>query len=464
MDGGSSKDRKHEAAPTAVQHSHRTSNCYRGESHVILLQQASDDYDAEADEDDVRIEVTTGGGKTHKITLPHKSTVLVLKQRLAQEAGFKPEQTRMFVDDDLREEELEEEEGLGSLRQGKGLAVMITMVVEEGNAQKVVPRLPAEADLMLGSCRCGGTGDQHRVGGCGGTDGRLDTPRGVAFVPVHPDWIVTSEYYGHRVKISNISTGALICKLGEKGSGEGQFNFPWGVAVTSDSPFVIVPDSSNHRLKVLRLVVAAVDRSTAHMEFVRHIGNGRGIGEGQLNNPVGVALLPGEGGEQETVLVTDFNQRVSQFKLDGTFIRIFAGGSEFTHPFAITVLGSSGEVAVADHDNHRVQIFDSEGNYKRQFGSEREGHNTDGQFNFPSALASDVHGNLLVFDNTSDNDNRLQVFSPEGKHLCTRTDLRLGSNLTRDLCAAKSVAWSIVGELAVTNETEANVLVWRGTK
>jgi hypothetical protein len=32
------------------------------------------------------------------------------------------------------------------------------------------------------------------------------------------------------------------------------------------------------------------------------------------------------------------------------------------------VLGSSGEVAVADHDNHRVQIFDSEGNYKRQFG------------------------------------------------------------------------------------------------
>jgi hypothetical protein len=41
------------------------------------------------------------------------------------------------------------------------------------------------------------------------------------------------------------------------------------------------------------------------------------------------------------------------------------------------VLGSSGEVAVADCMNHRVQIFDSEGNYKRQFGT--EGKEADGQ-------------------------------------------------------------------------------------
>jgi tripartite motif-containing protein 71 len=67
---------------------------------------------------------------------------------------------------------------------------------------------------------------------------------------------------------------------------------------------------------------------------------------------------------------------VSQFALDGTFIGIFAGtgekGSgdgEFFCPRGITVLGSSGEVAVVDCDNHRVQIFDSEGKYKRQFGT-----------------------------------------------------------------------------------------------
>jgi hypothetical protein len=134
----------------------------------LNTQLASDEYyDAEADEDDVQTEVTTGDGKTHKNTLPPKSTVLVLKQRLAHDAGYKPGQTRMFVNGDSREEELEEEEGLGSLRRGKGLAVMITMTVEEADAQEVVPRLAAKADLVLGE------------GTAGNNDGQLITPRSI---------------------------------------------------------------------------------------------------------------------------------------------------------------------------------------------------------------------------------------------------------------------------------------------
>ena len=170
-------------------------------------------------------------------------------------------------------------------------------------------------------------------------------------------------------------------------------------------------------MQVLQLVVDA-DGSSAHLEFVRHIGNGKGSGEGQLRFPLDVALLPDEGGGQETVLVNDSNHRVSQFKLDGTFVRIFAGtgiagsgNGEFNRPYGITVLGSSGEVAVTDFNNHRVQIFDHEGNYKRHFGS--KGKEADSQFFGPSALASDVHGNLLVLDLT----NRLQVINTEGKHL-----------------------------------------------
>jgi DNA-binding beta-propeller fold protein YncE len=442
MDGGSSKGLKHEA-PTSEQQDGRTSKRPRAESHGVLVQQASDEYDAEADEDDVKTEVTTGDGKTHKHTLPPTSTVLVLKQHLAHDAGFKPGQTCMFVNDNSREEELEDEERLGSLRRGKGLAVMVTMTVEEADAQEVIPRLAAEADLVLGD------------GPRGTGDGQLSEPRGVAFVPAHPDWVMTTETYGHRVKISKIHTGALICKFGgEEGSSEGQFRHPWGVAVTSDSSFVVIVEFMNARLKVLRLVVGA-DRSSARLEFVRHIGS-KGSGEGQLYWPNSVALLPGEGGGLETVLVTDGNHRVSHFNLDGTFIRIFAGtgslgsgDSEFNYPYGITVLGSSGEVAVADYNNHRVQIFDHEGNYKRQFGN--EGREADGQFANPSALASDVHGNLLVLDNTS----RLQVFSPESKHLCTRNDLGLKKS------ASKGIAWSDVGELAVADGAGNQALFWR---
>jgi DNA-binding beta-propeller fold protein YncE len=144
---------------------------------------------------------------------------------------------------------------------------------------------------------------------------------------------------------------------------------------------------------------------------------------------------------------------VSQLALDGTFAGIFAGtgkkGSgdgEFDFPRGITVLGSSGEVAVADCCNHRVQIFDSEGKYKRQFGTEGE---EDGQFNSPAGLASDAHGNLLVVDAT----NRLQVFDHEGKHLCTRSDLGLHDSLN-------GIAWSTGGEIAVANGDACNVCVW----
>jgi DNA-binding beta-propeller fold protein YncE len=287
----------------------------------------------------------------------------------------------------------------------------------------------------------------------GDADTQVNHSVAASFIAAHPDWLVTTEQLGNRIKISNIRTGALVCKFGEQGNGEGQFTCPSGVAVTSDSSFVIVADYMNHRVQVLRLVVGA-DGISAHLEFVRSLGRGYGSVEGKLNYPCGVALLQSNGGQQETVLVTEQGkQRVSQFALDGTFVGIFAGtgkeGSsdgEFSCPQGITVLGSSGEVAVADCDNHRVQIFDSEGNYKRQFGTEGK---EEGQLFLPSGLALDAHGNLLVLDTT----NRLQVFDPEGKHLCTRSDLGLDGGL-------KGIAWSTGGEIAVANGWANNALVW----
>jgi tripartite motif-containing protein 2/3 len=155
------------------------------------------------------------------------------------------------------------------------------------------------------------------------------------------------------------------------------------------------------------------------------------------------------------VLVTEEeNHRVSQFALDGTFVGIFAGtgviGSgdgELYSPRGITVLGSSGEVAVADCCNDRVQIFDSEGKYKRQFGTKGK---EDGQLYLPIGLASDAHSNLLVVDGT----NRLQVFDPEGKHLCTRSDLGLREAST------KGIAWSTGGDIAVAEHQVHKVFVW----
>jgi hypothetical protein len=159
------------------------------------------------------------------------------------------------------------------------------------------------------------------------------------------------------------------------------------------------------------------------------------------------------------LVVEGENQRVSQFALDGTFVGIFAGtgerGSgdgEFDHPRGITVLGSSGEVAVVDEGNHHVQIFDSEGKYKRQFGT--KGKEKDGHLQHPTGITSDAHGNLLVVDST----NRLQVFDPEGTHLCTRSDLGQ-PDAAAEGGAGRGIAWSTGGEISVADRNAQKVLV-----
>jgi DNA-binding beta-propeller fold protein YncE len=397
---------------------------------------------ANNDTTNIHLEVTTGEGVTVKLQLPPTATVLIVKQEVERKLGIKPREAIVFSGNNAHTEKLQDEETLGRLLVGEEAKLELLLLVEQADAQQVVPELAAEPSLVLGD------------GTEGAGDKQFSCPYAAAFIGAHPDWLVTTEQFGHRIKISNIRTGALACKLGEQGTGRGQFRFPTGVAVTSDSSFVIVADSHNHRVQVLRLVVGA-DGIIAHLEFVRSLGSGKGSAEGQLDGPAGVFLLQSNGGQQETVLVTEpTNHRVSQFALDGTFVSIFAGtgekesgDGEFNYPAGIAMLGSTGEVAVADCGNHRVQIFDSEGKYKRQFGTKGK---ADGQLYCPTALASDAHGNLLVVDDT----NRLQVFDPEGKHLCTRSDLGLQDD------SDKGIAWSAGGEIAVANGYAKKVLVW----
>jgi DNA-binding beta-propeller fold protein YncE len=397
-------------------------------------------YDAATDPDDVQLEITTGEGETMKVVLAATETIVRVKEEVERELGVAPRDAHLFSTNEAFEEELTSE-AVGMLRAWKREKVLLSLMVLHADAQQVVPELTTKAGVILGD------------GNRGDGDQQLWSPIGTAFVPAYPDWLVTTEIKGNRVKISNIRTSAMVCIFGQRGRAKGQFYCPWGVAVTADSSFVIVADSINGRLQMLRLVVSA-DGSSARLYFFRFIGNGRGSGCGKLNLPSSIALLRGERG-QETVLVSELrNHRVSQFALDGTFIRIFVGTGKagsvdgaLKCPLGITVLGSSGEVAIADRDNHRVQIFDSDGNYKRKFGS--EGKDSDGQFNLPSSIVSDAHGNLLVLDYT----NCLQVFSPEGRHLCSRNDLGLGNSI-------KGIAWSADGGLAVATGQLNTCVAW----
>ena len=122
-----------------------------------------------------------------------------------------------------------------------------------------------------------------------------------------------------------------------------------------------------------------------------------------------------------------------------------SGDGELNAPNDVTVLPASGHIAIADYMNHRVVIVDGEtGSFLRAFGS--VGEEKDGQFDGPSAIAADAHDHLLVLDGDTD---RLQVFgAADGRHLCSRTDLGLNGG------GNKGLEWRAEaggGRLAIAN-------------
>ena len=66
---------------------------------------------------------------------------------------------------------------------------------------------------------------------------------------------------------------------------------------------------------------------------------------------------------------------------------------------------------VADTDNNRFQVLNSDLTYSSSFGS--KGSN-NGEFNHPYDISTDSAGNVYVIDCSN---HRIQVFSSDGQYL-----------------------------------------------
>ncbi|MDA9673915.1 hypothetical protein N9T73_00260 [bacterium] len=142
--------------------------------------------------------------------------------------------------------------------------------------------------------------------------------------------------------------------------------------------------------------------------------------------------------QQETILISDCsNHYISQFDLNGQFIRIFAGvpsyniatdftkPGEFTNPYQIKVLYSQKEVAIVDNGSFkcrsRIQFFDIYGNYKRYIIIN----------NNIVDLLFDRNDNIIIIDHCK----KLSVFNSNGEYICSRLDIhntKLGWNNPTD--------------------------------
>ena len=136
-----------------------------------------------------------------------------------------------------------------------------------------------------------------------------------------------------------------------------------------------------------------------------------GTGPGQFSQPQGIAIDPGDG---EVFVADSNNNRVQVFDSDGTFARQFGtlgtGTGQFSIPEGIGVSPVAPfDVYVADTNNNRVERFTNAGAFVGAFGTNGT---AAGQLQFPRNIAFDPQGNVYVGD-TGFN-NRITRFAPDG--------------------------------------------------
>jgi DNA-binding beta-propeller fold protein YncE len=146
----------------------------------------------------------------------------------------------------------------------------------------------------------------------------------------------------HRV-LGFDSEGTQVLAFGERGTGNGQFNFP--THIDADEEFLYITDAMNFRVQVL----------DGKGKFVRTLGSW-GRGGGNFSKPKGVAV-----DKKRRIYVTDaMFDNIQIFNFEGAFLYFFGeagqADGEFWMPMGIMV-NDDNSIWVADTFNNRIQVF-----------------------------------------------------------------------------------------------------------
>ncbi|XP_031620928.1 RING finger protein nhl-1 isoform X5 [Contarinia nasturtii] len=134
---------------------------------------------------------------------------------------------------------------------------------------------------------------------------------------------------------------------------------------------------------------------------------GRGSEPGCFTWPRGIAVGP----DNSIVVADSSNHRVQVFDSNGIFVKEFGqygnGEGEFDCLAGVAV-NRIGQYIIADRYNHRIQVLDPQGRFLRSFGTQGI---ADGKFNYPWGVTTDVLGFIYVCDKEN---HRVQVFQSDG--------------------------------------------------
>ncbi len=229
----------------------------------------------------------------------------------------------------------------------------------------------------------------------------------------------TLSLFGYMISMAPdvYSSYVVISKWGSYGMANAQFDAPFS-AIVDSSGNVFVADTINNRVQKFQLsnpCPTGTKQIVSGICFVTKWGS-QGTADGQFNYPYGIAV-----DSSGNVFVSDGNNnRIQKFQLSspcptGTkqivsgicFVTKWGSQGTANGQFEISwgiAIDSSGNVFVVDTGNHRIQKFTNSGTFVTKWGSEG---NADGQFSSPVDIDVDTSGNIFVVDN----DNfRIQKF------------------------------------------------------
>src|SRR6266545_545466 len=152
-------------------------------------------------------------------------------------------------------------------------------------------------------------------------------------------------------QFSSLPESATTMFEGGKGTEEGQFDSPSGIAVDA-SGNILVADTNNGR----------IEKFSPTGTFLSIIGT-KGSGHGQLGEPNGIAI-----DRADSIYVVDQGHaRIVKFSPDGRVLVTWGtsrnGDGQFNVPTSLAVDPTTNKVYVADPRNKRIQVFDSDGRF-----------------------------------------------------------------------------------------------------
>src|SRR2546425_1205273 len=226
----------------------------------------------------------------------------------------------------------------------------------------------------------------------GSGNGQFQAPMGIA-VSGNATYVVDNEL--NRIEKFDM-TGKFVTLWGSQGNGNGQFLLPQGIAVDPNGDVYVV-DTGNSRIQ----------KFDSNGKFILSFGQS-GLGGGQFLSPRAiVADLQGD------IYVSDSgNNRIEKFTQDGVFLQAYgsSSGSNLKTPLGLSV-DKSGNIYVVDNGNNRIVKLDRNGNAITSWGTQGKGPDF---FDNPRDVAVDSIGNVFVVDS---NNNRIQKFGLESQQI-----------------------------------------------